>query len=126
MEKKHSFSYTYRAKENQEVLNIRKKYLPQEETKIEELKRLDGLVQNSGVMESLIVGILGCLVFGLGMCLAMKVIGNAMWLGVLLGLAGAIGMGFAYPVNRKCYNKVKNQHLPRILELTAELTGETY
>jgi hypothetical protein len=126
MEKKHSFSYTYRAKENQEVLNIRKKYLPQEETKMEELKRLDDLVQNSGVMESLIVGILGCLVFGLGMCLAMKVIGNAMWLGVLLGIAGAIGMGFAYPVNRKCYNKVKNQHLPRILELTAELTGEAY
>ncbi len=126
MEQPNSFSYTYSAKENQEVLAIRKKYMPHEETKLEELKRLDHLVQNSGVMESLIVGILGCLVFGLGMCLAMQVIGNAMWLGILLGIAGAIGMGFAYPVNSKCYNKVKNQHLPRILELTAELTSETY
>lgn len=124
MEYPNSFSYTYSAKENQEVLNIRKKYLPQEETKLEELKRLDHLVQNSGVMEALIVGILGCLVFGLGMCLAMQVIGNAMWLGILLGIVGAIGMIFAYPVNRKYYNKVKSQHLPRILELTAELTGE--
>ena len=119
-----AFSYTYSAACNQEILNIRKKYLPKEETKLEELKRLDRLVQNSGVMEALIVGILGCLVFGLGMCLAMEVIGNAMWLGVLLGIVGAIGMGFAYPVNRKCYNKVKRQHLTRILELTNELTGD--
>ena len=36
-----AFSYTYSAPENQEVLSIRKKYLPREETKLEELKRLD-------------------------------------------------------------------------------------
>ena len=125
MSSENTFSYTYSAKENQEVLAIRKKYMPREETKLEELKRLDNMVQNSGVMEALIVGILGCLVFGLGMCLAMKVIGNAMWLGILLGIVGAIGMGFAYPVNRKYYNKVKSKYLPRILELTAELTGES-
>ena len=119
-----TFSYTYSAPENQEVLDIRKKYLPQEETKLEELKRLDNLVKNSGITEALIVGILGCLVFGLGICLAMEVIGNAIWIGILLGIAGAVGMIFAYPVNRKCYNKVKSQHLSRILELTAELTGE--
>ena len=125
MEHTNSFSYTYSAKENQEVLAIRKKYMPQEENKLEELKRLDHLVQNSGIMEALIVGVLGCLVFGLGMCLAMEVIGSAMWLGVVLGVAGAIGMGFAYPLNRRCYNKMKSKYLPRILELTAELTGET-
>ena len=118
-----AFSYTYSATCNQEVLNIRKKYLPREETKLEELKRLDSLVQNSGIMEALIIGVGGCLVFGFGMCLAMKVIGDAMWLGILLGIFGAIGMAFAYPVNRRCYNKMKDQHLPRILELTAELTG---
>ncbi len=118
-----TFHYTYSAKENQEVLNIRKKYMPQEETKLEELKRLDNLVQNSGVMESLIVGISGSLVFGLGMCFAMEVIGNAMWLGILLGLVGAVGMLFAYPVHRKFFEKAKSKHAPRILELTAELTG---
>ena len=118
-----TFSYTYSAPANQEVLNIRKKYLPQEETKLEELKRLDSLVQNSGIMESLVLGVGGCLVFGLGMCLAMKVIGNAMWLGILLGLVGTVGMIFAYPINRKFYNKARVEHTPRILELTAELTG---
>ena len=124
MTNENMFHYTYSAPENQEVLNIRKKYLPQEETKMEELVRLDRLVQSSGVMEALCAGIGGALVFGLGMCLAMKVIGNAMWLGILLGMIGSVGMLTAYPVYRKIFEKVKSQHTPRILELTAELTGE--
>ena len=118
-----AFSYTYSAPENQEVLNIRKKYLPQEETKLEELKRLDRAVQNSGVVGALIVGVGGCLIFGVGLCFCLGVMGSITWPGILLALIGAIGMVFAYPVNRKCYNKVKNKHLPRILELTNELTG---
>lgn len=124
MTNENTFHYTYSAPENQEVLNIRKKYLPQEESKMEELMRLDRLVQSSGVMEALCAGIGGALVFGLGMCLAMKIIGNAMWLGILLGLIGAAGMLVAYPVYRRFFEKAKIQHTPRILELTAELTGE--
>lgn len=120
------FQYTYSAKENQEVLAIRKKYMPHEETKLEELKRLDHLVQNSGVMEALIVGVGGCLIFGVGMCFGLGVFGSTTWPAVIFGLVGVVGMIFAYPVNRKCYNKVKSQHLPRILELTAELIGEAY
>ena len=119
-----AFSYTYSATCNQEVLNIRKKYLPQEETKLEELKRLDHLVQNSGVMESLCAGIGGCLIFGLGLCLAMEVIGQMIWLGVILGLVGAVGMLVAFPVYRKFFNKAKAQHSPRILELADELSGQ--
>ena len=118
-----TFSYTYSAPENQEVLNIRKKYMPQEETKLEELKRLDRTVQNSGVMEALIVGVVGCLIFGVGMCFGLGVFGAVTWPALIFGLIGVVGMIFAYPVNRKCYNKMKDQHLPRILELTAELTG---
>ena len=124
MSNENTFHYTYSAPENQEVLNIRKKYLPQEETKMEELMRLDHQVQSSGVMESLCAGVGGMLVFGLGMCLSMKVIGNAMWLGILLGLIGATGMLTAYPVYHKFFEKAKTQYAPRILELTAELTGE--
>lgn len=124
MSKEVTFSYNYSAKENQEVQEIRKKYLPQEESKLEELKRLDRCVQESGMMESLIVGITGALVFGLGMCLAMDVIGNSIVLGVLLGLVGAVGMFAAYPVYRKIFDKTKAKFTPRILELTAELSGE--
>ncbi len=125
MEHPASFSYTYSASDNQEVLRIRKKYLPQEESKLEELKRLDHLVQGSGVMESLCTGIGSCLVFGTGLCFAMQVIGNAVWLGIVLGLIGAVGMIAAFPTYKKYFNKAKARHTPRILELTAELTCET-
>jgi hypothetical protein len=105
------------------VLDIRRAYLPSEETKLEELKRLDRTVQNSGVMESLCAGIGGCLIFGLGLCLAMEGIGQMIWLGVILGLIGAVGILAAYPVYRGFFNKAKVQHSPRILELAAELSG---
>lgn len=124
MENENTFRYTYSALQNEEVLKIRKKYLPAEESQMEELLRLDRKVQSSGVVEALCAGIGGALVFGLGLCLAMKVIGNALWLGILLGMAGAAGMLAAYPVYRKIYEKAKNQHTPRILELAAELTKQ--
>ena len=119
-----AFSYTYSATCDQEVQNIRKKYLPKEETKLEELKRLDRLVQNSGVTESLCAGIGGCLIFGLGLCLAVGPIGQTIWLGVILGLVGTVGMLAAFPVYRKFFNKAKAQYTPRILELAAQLSGQ--
>ena len=121
------FTYSYSAKENAEVQAIRKKYLPKSESKLEELKRLDEMVQASGMVESLSAGIGGALIFGLGMCLAMQVIGSGiviMILGVLIGIAGMVGMLVAYPVYRKIFKRTKEKYAPRILELTAELTGE--
>ncbi len=122
-----AFIYRYSAKENKEVQEIRKKYLPREESKFEEPKRLDYTVQTSGMMESLCAGIGGALVFGLGMCLAMQVIGSGVILialGVLLGIIGMAGMLAAYPVYRKVFDKPKQKLAPRILELTAEIAGE--
>lgn len=121
------FTYTYSAKENKEIQEIRKKYLPQVESKLDELKRLDEQAQNSGMIESLCAGIIGTLIFGLGMCLAMQVIGTGivmMVLGILFGLVGMVGMLFAYPVYRKKQKKAKEKLAPRILELTEELYQE--
>ena len=122
-----TFSYTYSAKENAEVQAIRKKYLPKSESKLEELKRLDGTVQNSGIGASLCVGIMGSLIFGSGLCLALQVIGSGIMMmlcGVLVGIVGIAIMIVAYPIYRKVYGKTKEKYAPRILELTAELTGE--
>ena len=127
MNQETTFIYKYSAKENAEVQAIRKKYLPREESKFEELKRLDCMVQNSGTLESLCAGIGGTLIFGLGLCLAMQVIGSGVLmtaLGVLLGILGIGGMIVAYPIYRKVFTNAKTKYAPRILELTAELTGE--
>ena len=123
MDNDSTFQYTYSAAQNQEVLAIRQKYLPREESKLEELRRLDLQVQRSGIGESLSLGIFGCLVFGLGMCLAMEVIGSIMWLGVIVGILGVILMLPAYPLYHRISEKTKQQLLPRILELTDELCG---
>ena len=122
-----TFSYRYSAQENKEVQAIRKKYLPQSESKLEELKRLDRQVQSSGLIEGLSTGIGGLLIFGLGMCFSMQVLGNGiifMILGVLIGIVGAALMAVAYPVYRRAYKKAKEKYAPRILELSAELSGK--
>ena len=127
MNQETTFIYKYSAKENKEVQEIRNKYIPREESKFEELKRLDDMVQNSGTLESLCFGIGGALIFGLGLCLAMQVIGSGlvmMIIGVLIGIVGMAGMLVAYPVYRKVFSATKEKYAPRILELTAELTGE--
>ena len=121
-----TFSYQYSAKENAEVQAIRKKYLPRSESKLEELKRLDEAVQTSGMVESLCAGIGGLLMFGLGMCLAMQVIGSGlvmMVVGILIGIIGIVGMLIAYPVYRKVLAATKEKYAPRILQLAEELSG---
>lgn len=124
MNQETTFIYNYSAKDNKEIQEIRNKYLPREESKLEELKRLDYIVQNSGMIESLCAGIGGVLIFGLGLCLAMQVIGSGVFsivLGILLGIVGMIGMIAAYPVYRKKAQKAKAEYAPRILQLTDEL-----
>ncbi|MBQ9121809.1 MAG: hypothetical protein IJY12_05575 [Clostridia bacterium] len=115
------FSYTYSASVNKEVQAIRQKYLPREENKLQTLKRLDQKVQTAGMCESLVVGILGFLLFGLGVCMAIRVIGGGIFLGVLLGLIGTAAIAAAYPVYRACLNKTKEKLVPQILALVSEL-----
>lgn len=125
MNQEATFTYRYSAIENQEVQAIRNKYLPRKESKLEELKRLDHTVQSAGMAEALCVGIGGTLLFGLGLCLAMQAIGKGIAciaLGVLLGFIGMAGMIIAYPINRKVFKKTRQKIVPRILELTAELS----
>lgn len=126
MNQENVFVYSYSAKVNREVLEIRRKYL-REESKLEELRRLDDTVQNAGIAESLCTGISGALLSGLGYCLAAQVIGGGVLciaLGALLGILGFAGMLAAYPIYRKVFRGTKEKFTPRILALAAELSGE--
>lgn len=59
MEQRETFSYHYSAPEQREIQSIRKKYLPAPEDKLEELKRLDRLAQNAGLLPVLTLGTAG-------------------------------------------------------------------
>lgn len=124
MDSDNTFTYKYSAKENKEVQEIRKKYLPKTESKLEELKRLDNQVQTAGKWQSLVIGIGGGLVFGLGMCLTMQIIAGPIIMGILLGIMGLVGMLAAFPVYRWNFCKEKEKLSPRILELASEISNE--
>ena len=115
------FTYNYSAVRNKEVENIRRKYLPEEESKLETLKRLDCKVQSAGMIESLCFGIIGALVFGVGMCFFLEVFAGATWITVLFMIIGTLLMIPAYPIYRKIARKTKAELTPEILRLSEEI-----
>ena len=121
MEQQHVFTYRYSASQNKEVERIRRKYLPQEESKLDTLRRLDRRVQTAGMVEGLTVGVIGCLIFGLGMCFGLDVIGGADWLSILFGAAGVAVMLPAYPLYQRIAGKTKEKLAPEILRLSEEI-----
>lgn len=114
-----TFEFTYSAAQRQEVEDIRKKYLPQREDKMELLRRLDAGVTRKGTAVSLVLGVIGALVLGVGMSCAM--VWNQMLIGIPVGLAGIVLLAFAYPVYKRMVKKERERIAPEILRLTEEL-----
>ena len=116
-----TFNYTYSAARNKEVESIRRKYMPHEESKLEMLKKLDLRVQMAGTIESLGFGIVGALVFGIGMCFFLDVFAGAAWLSALFMIIGTVIMIPAYPIYRRIARKTKTELTPEILRLSEEI-----
>lgn len=129
MENKERFHYIYSAKEQEEIKAIRKKYAPSEETedKMAQLRRLDAGVYSKATTVSLVVGIIGTLLMGLGMSLAMTDIGEmlgtvlAMVIGVSIGIVGIVLVCLAYPIYNRTLRKEREKIAPEIIRLTDEL-----
>ena len=129
MEKNEAFSYTYSAEQRQEIEEIRKKYLPPEQNKMERLRKLHTSVGSKAMTLSLVIGIVGALILGSGMSLIMTDLaaslgiaaGAAMVLGVILGFVGLIMVALAYPVYDRVLKKERARIAPEILRLTDEL-----
>lgn len=125
------FSYTYSAKEQEELRKIRDKYTAptQSENKMEQLRRLDAGVTTKATAVSLTLGIIGALVMGTGMSLAMTDLGEllgsdrgfAMLIGILIGLVGIVLVCLAYPTYNRIVKKEREKIAPEILRLTDEL-----
>ena len=124
---KEFFSYTYSAEQQKEVEKIRKKYInePSEETdKMERLKMLDASVTRKGSIMALIIGVLGSLIMGVGMCIAMiwSEVGDIMFIvGIIIGLVGIALICVAYPVYSAITKRERERIAPEILRLTDEL-----
>ena len=126
MENKEGFHFTYSAAQQQEVEDIRKKYLPKEEDKMEQLRKLHAIPTQKAQAASLAVGIIGTLIMGTGMSLAMTEIGAAlgglaMVLGIVIGIAGMVLVALAYPLYNRVLKKQREKIAPEILRLSDEL-----
>ena len=121
------FNFKYTApteEERKEIDSIRRQYAPQEktETKMEKLRRLDGLVKSVPTIWSLVLGVVGMLIFGLGLTMILE---WSIWLwGIVLMVIGSVPMAIAYPVYKFALNKGKAKYGDEILRLSEELLNE--
>ena len=125
MSNQFNFKYTAPSQEERkEIDSIRRQYAPQEqtETKIQRLRRLDALVKNTAVIWSLCLGVIGILIFGLGLTMMLE---WNIWLwGVVLMGIGSVPMAIAYPVYKGVLKKYKTRYGEEILRLSEELLNE--
>lgn len=130
MENKETFKMTYSAQQQAEIEAIREKYAPKQENKMEQLRALDASVGKKATMVSLVLGIIGALVMGIGMCFTMvtdfgKILGAyqdmAMPIGIIVGMVGIAMVAAAYPVYQRMLKKEREKIAPQILSLTEEL-----
>jgi hypothetical protein len=122
----HSFEYTYSAEQQKEVEEIRKKYLPREEDKMEQLRKLHAIPTQKAQAASLAVGIIGALIMGTGMSLCMTELsgflgGTAMFIGIPVGIIGIVFVALAYPAYNRVLKKQREKIAPEILRLSDEL-----
>ncbi len=123
MDNNNTFNYTYSAKEQEEIKRIREKYASptKEETSMEQLRRMDESATRGAAIVSLIVGIAGALILGIGMCCTM-VWGDKLFVpGIIIGLVGIAGVCAAYPLYTLMVKKKRTELAPSILRLTDEL-----
>ena len=122
MENKESFNYTYSSIHKEEIEKIRNKYIQNQETDLDELRKLDQKVTNSATFCSILVGIAGVLVFGTGLSLVLSF--GKMILGIIVSFFGLLVMGSGLLVNKFITKKLREKYAPRILELSERLLKE--
>ena len=105
---------------------IANEYAPKDTSKVVALKKLDAKAKLPATVFTYTLGIVSALVFGTGMCLAMKVIGSgtvgAVVLGVLVGVLGVLGMGVNYPAYKRILANGKKKYAFEIMQLAKEIS----
>lgn len=105
--------------------HIANEYSKKKESKVLALKKLDRkakLPVEIFAYTNDTNGIIMSLVFGLGMCLAMKVIGDTFVLGIIIGIVGMVGVILNYPLYKKILESSKEKYSYDIIKLANEIS----
>lgn len=121
------FSFTYSAPteaERREIESIRRQYMDETptESKVERLRALHSMVVGRATALSLAFGVIGLLIFGGGMALALEF--DMFALGIILALIGALPMAMAYPIYKRQISRGKQKYGEEILRLSDEILGK--
>ncbi len=122
------FHYTYTApteEERKEIESIKRQYVEaekKEETKLQRLRRLDAKVRSTPVILALTVGIIGTLIFGLGLTCVLE--WDKLLLGVGIMAIGGIFAGLAYPIYGWSLKRGKKKYGAEIIKLSEELLNK--
>lgn len=107
---------------------IASEYAPKNESKVVALKKLDARAKMPATIFTYTFGIIMALVLGVGMCLAMKIIGDGSTLlfvlGIVIGVVGIAGVSINYPIYKKILNKSKQKYASDITTLAKEIADE--
>lgn len=105
---------------------IANEYAPKDTSKVVALRKLDARAKLPATVFTYSLGVAASLVLGVGMCLAMKVIGSgttaAFVAGILIGLVGIAGVSVNYPIYKKLLAKGKQKYAFEIMELAKEIS----
>ena len=107
--------------------SIAKEYAPKKNSKIIALRKLDSKAKLPATVFTYTWGTIFTLIFGTGMCLGMKVIGDgiiSMVIGIIIGIIGMVGCGVNYPIYKRILEKGKNKYAFEIVELAKEISEE--
>ena len=107
--------------------SIAREYAPKDNSKIVALKKLDNKAKLPATIFTYAFGIASSLVVGVGMCLAMQVLGSGIpgfISGIIIGTVGFIGCGVNYPLYKKMLEKGKSKYAYEIVQLAREISED--
>lgn len=121
------FVYKYSAptkEERREIEDIKRRYGTQENTndKLARIRKLDARVKNAPMALSITLGVVGVLVFGLGLTMILE--WQILVWGIVVMALGCIPMAFAYKAYSLLFDRNKKKYGEEILKLSDELLNE--
>ena len=109
------------------IKEIKSSYEPKEKTKYDELIKLNKKVELPAYIFAYAFGIVASLILGLGMCLAMQVIGSGVGLmvaGIIIGVIGIILVSVNYPIFLAIMKSRKKKYADKIISISDELLNK--
>ncbi len=114
--------------EKEKIVNqIKEGYEPKTKTKYDELIALNRRVELPAYIFAYTFGVIASLILGLGMCLAMQVIGTGalfMALGIVIGIIGIALVSVNYPLFLAIMKSRKKKYAEKVIALSDELLSK--